>query len=416
MKQFPTIYAFELTQYLKNRLFQTITIIAVLGIAIFLFFPRFLGSDEDTADIQVGGYTVDAQAVLISGTEDSGYESISTYLAQVFAPWEITTAPYDEASIRSAVTAGDVDFALVFSSPSAYTYYVNDLGMYDFNGDMIDSVLLMHQQLSFLSEAGLKADDINTFGNLTVTHDTVTYGKDQMQNFFYAYILIFGLYMVILVYGQMVASNVAMEKSSRAMELLITSANPVSMMFGKVLASCTAGLLQLLIIVGCGMACYQWNLDYWGGNAVVASIFDIPPAMLIYMVLFFLLGFLLYAFLYGAAGSTASKIEDISTAVMPITFLFIAGFFVVVFSLSSGNADNLAMKICSYVPFFSPIAMFARIAISDIAFVEVAISIGILILSVIGIGVLTAKIYRVGVLLYGTTPRIGSILKALRRA
>jgi len=134
------------------------------------------------------------------------------------------------------------------------------------------------------------------------------------------------------------------------------------------------------------------------------------------MLVFFVLGFFIYAFLFGAIGSTASKLEDINTSVMPLTFLFIIAFFVVIFSMSSGSVDNLAIVICSYVPFTSPMAMFTRIAMSTVPWYEIVISIAILIGSVIGVGVLSAKIYRVGVLLYGTTPKIGSIIKAIRKA
>ena len=101
---------------------------------------------------------------------------------------------------------------------------------------------------------------------------------------------------------------------------------------------------------------------------------------------------------------------------MPITVLFIVAFIVVIFSMTSGDVDNTVMRVCSYIPFTSPMAMFTRIAMSTVPFYEILISIVILIGSVIGIGVLSAKIYRVGVLLYGTTPRIGAILKAIRKA
>lgn len=251
---------------------------------------------------------------------------------------------------------------------------------------------------------------------MQITHETESIGQDQMHNFFYTYIMIFALYMVILLYGQMVATNVATEKSSRAMELLITSAKPTAMMFGKVIAACMAGLIQLIAIFGSAVLFYNLNKSYWGDNLIVQSIFDMPIDLLVYMLLFFLLGFFIYAFMYGAVGSTASKLEDINTSVMPITMLFIIAFFVIMYSLGSGNVDNMLMKICSFVPFTSPMAMFTRIAMSTVPVYEIVISIAILIASVAGVGVLSAKIYRVGVLLYGTTPKIGSILKALRKA
>ncbi len=120
--------------------------------------------------------------------------------------------------------------------------------------------------------------------------------------------------------------------------------------------------------------------------------------------------------MFGAVGSTASKLEDINTSVMPITLLFIIAFMVVMFSMSSGNVDSILMIVCSYIPFTSPMAMFTRIAMSTVPWYEIVASVAILIASAVGVGVLSAKIYRVGVLLYGTTPKVGSILKSVWKA
>ena len=149
---------------------------------------------------------------------------------------------------------------------------------------------------------------------------------------------------------------------------------------------------------------------------IIDSIFGIPAELLGFMLVFFLLGFLIYAFLFGAIASTVSKLEDINTAVQPVTFLFVFGFMVVMFSMSSGNVDNLLMKICSYIPFTSPMAMFTRIAMSTVAWYKIAISVAILVGSVIGVGFISAKIYRVGVLLYGNKPKLSSVLKAVWKA
>lgn len=149
---------------------------------------------------------------------------------------------------------------------------------------------------------------------------------------------------------------------------------------------------------------------------IIDSIFNIPPGLFVYMLVFFILGFLIYAFLYGAVGSTASKLEDINTSVMPITILFVVAFIVIMISMSSGNVDNTIMKVCSFIPFTSPMSMFTRIAMSTVPWYEIAISIAILVGSTVGIGLLSAKIYRVGVLMYGTTPKISNIIKAVWKA
>lgn len=109
------------------------------------------------------------------------------------------------------------------------------------------------------------------------------------------------------------------------------------------------------------------------------------------MLIFFILGFLIYAFLYGAIGSTASKLEDINTSVMPVTMLFVIAFVVVVFSFSAGTVGTMLMKVCSFVPFTSPMAMFTRIAMSTVPVYEIVISIAVLVGSVAGVGFVSAK-------------------------
>ena len=288
--------------------------------------------------------------------------------------------------------------------------------MYDSNTSVANTVLQEVYRVTAMMQNGLTSEQVSEIMSVQIESNTTALGKDQMQNFFYTYIMIFALYMVILLYGQMVATNVATEKSSRAMEVLVTSAKPASMMFGKVLASCIAGLVQLVAIFGSALVFYNINKAAWGDNTIIQSIFNIPVDLFVYMLIFFVLGFLIYAFLYGAIGSTASKLEDINTSVMPITFLFIIAFFVVMFSMTSGSIDNTMMKVCSYIPFTSPMAMFTRICMSTVAWYEIAISIAILIGSTVAVGFISAKIYRVGVLLYGTTPKIGSIMKAVWKA
>lgn len=108
--------------------------------------------------------------------------------------------------------------------------------------------------------------------------------------------------------------------------------------------------------------------------------------------------------------------EEINVAILPVTYLFVIAFIVVMMSMASGNIDSVLMKVCSFIPFTSPMAMFTRIAMGDVPIIEIATSLGILAVSVVIIGILAAKIYRVGVLLYGVKPRIKTIVGALKRA
>ncbi len=412
MKQFSKILKFELKNYFTNKIFVGVTVFLMLAILVGMFLPRVMQS--------TGGDDVDAPSdaeqlpvMLVSGNDA---EFVKELFSQSFTGYQVRITEDSPESVQEQIVTGKADCAFVLDSLTSYTYYVNNLSMYDSNTMLANEVLQTAYRMSAMLELGMSYEEAGSILSAPIESKTTNLGVDQMENFFYTYIMIFALYMVILLYGQMVATNVATEKSSRAMELLITSAKPTSMMFGKVMASCLAGLLQLIAVFGTALLSYQLNKGYFEGNMIVESIFNMPVDLFLYMLLFFLLGFLVYAFLYGAIGSMASKLEDINTSVMPLTLLFIAGFLVVVVSMSGGNVDNTLMKLCSYIPFTSPMAMFTRIAMSVVPTYEIVISVAILILSVFGIGVLSAKIYRVGVLLYGTPPKMSAIIKAIRKS
>ena len=408
MKQFGKILKFELKGYLRNKMFVGITVFLVVAIIVVMFLPNIISLVQSNGNTDADQ---DKLPVMLIYSDDEELSSlVNEYFKAAFTDYDVQMAEGSVDDVKTKITSGDADCAFVMNGVSSYTYYVNNLSMYDTNTAVADTVLQEVYRVNAMVSNGLTPEQVSEIMSVEIDSGTETLGKDQMQNFFYTYIMIFALYMVIMLYGQMVATNVANEKSSRAMELLVTSAKPTSMMFGKVLASCIAGFSQLVIVFGTAILLYNVNKESIT-SPIIASIFDIPIELFIYLIVFFILGFLIYAFMYGAVGSTVSKLEDINTSVMPISYIFIIAFMVVIFSMSSGSVDNTAMFICSYIPFTSPMAMFTRICMSTVAWYEILISIVILIGSTVGIGILSAKIYRIGVLLYGMPPKIGNIIK-----
>ena len=402
MKQFGKILKFELKGYLKNKVFTGVTIFLVAAIAVAMFIPNIISAFKTGTTP-----SKDLPVMLVYAEDEALSETVKEYFTQAFTGYNVKVADGTLDDIKSQITSGSAECAFVLNSPSSYTYYVNNLNMRDSNQAVANTVLQEVYRVNAMMQNGLSPQQAKDIMSVVIESDTMTL---QIKNYFYTYIMIFALYTVIMLYGQLVATNVASEKSSRAMEVLITSAKPTSMMFGKVFASCIAGFTQLVLVFGSALLFYNINKAQLQ-NPVIASIFDMPVSLFIYMLVFFVLGFLIYAFLYGAIGSTASKLEDISTMVLPVTFFFIIAFMVVLFSMIGGNVNSVLMKVCSYIPFTSPMAMFTRICMSTVAWYEIFISIIILIGSTVGIGILSAKIYRVGVLLYGTPPKLTKIMK-----
>ena len=408
MKQFFTVFKFEFKNFLKNKIFVGLTIVVALIITLVTFFPRF--TDGKDISINFGEETINS-ILIINKTDENLTDAIKSALTD----FEITVD--NEKSFENAkesVANGDYKIAIVINSPLEYKYIVDNLGLYDTTSYIINEVMLSSYKANYLANAGLSDEEINEFTNAFVTGESVIVGQDQTQSFFHAYLLMMVLYIAVLVYGQLVAQSVATEKSSRAMELLITSADPKNLIFGKVIGTGVAGLAQIAILLVWGIICFAINKDYLVNDEVLSIFANISPSLVIYTIVFFILGFGLYAFLNGAMGSMASKLEDVGTLTMPVMFTFIIGFVITISFMSADKIDNIIIKILSYVPFTAPMAMFARICMGTASHTEAIISIVILIISIFLLGRLAVAIYRIGILMYGKPPKFNEIVRALK--
>lgn len=409
MKQFFTVFKFEFINFIKNKIFVGLTLVLAIVIAIVTFFPR-LANGKDIS-LNFGDDTIPSLLIV----NNSGDETLTDALKSALIDYEITVEKYDLEKAKELVTNEEYKIAIVIDSPLKYNYVVDNLGLYDTTSYIIDEILLSSYKMNYLANAGLSNEEIDEFSSAFVTSESIIVGQDQTQSFFHAYLLMMVLYMAVLIYGQLVAQSVATEKSSRAMELLITSANPKSLIFGKVIGTGVAGLAQITVLLLWGVICIVINKEYLADNEVMSMFMSISPSVIVYTVIFFVLGFGLYAFLNGAMGSMASKLEDVGTLTMPVMFTFIVSFVITIAFMSADNIDNPFINILSYIPFTAPMAMFARICMGTASHLEALASIVILIISIYGVGRLAVAIYRIGILMYGKPPKFNEIARALKK-
>ncbi|WP_054251877.1 ABC transporter permease [Neofamilia massiliensis] len=220
------------------------------------------------------------------------------------------------------------------------------------------------------------------------------------------------LYMLIIINGQMAAMNVAREKNDRTMELLITSTKPSHLINGKVFASFVLSLI-ILLAVGLGtFAGYLINKEVIGDFLSNMS-FTIDPMIIVIALLYFVLGYIMYLYIYAALGATVSSTEELSTAVAPIAMIVVFVYFGTIFALSNSDPNNVLLKVLSFVPFSSMFTMHARYALTQVPMVEVAISFGILLVTTIILSLLSVRLYRSASLNYGNRSKL---TRALRRA
>ena len=257
MKQFFRVFRFEYGNYAKDKIFIGLTAVLLALVTTVLFFPRFKG--EDGGSIFAGESETPVLAV-IDNTEDGG---IAEFLSNAMQGYEIKSAEGDIESAKSLAENGEYEAIIVVTSPLEYTYVVKNMGLYDSTSAMLDELLLTRYRTLYMAKAGLTNEQITALTASAVHSESVIVGQDQTQSFFYTYLLMFLLYMAVLMYGQFVAQSVVTEKSSRAMELLITSASPKSLIFGKILGAGCAGLTQLTVLLVWSYLCFKINKSYW---------------------------------------------------------------------------------------------------------------------------------------------------------
>lgn len=227
--------------------------------------------------------------------------------------------------------------------------------------------------------------------------------------------LIVLIFMAIITYGLWVAMSVAEEKSSRVMELMLNATTPLQMLTGKVMGNGAAGLTQYVVI----MAAVVGGLLAQGpihkivvGTDAAAPFGGLSLAVLAAFVVLFVLGFLLYSLLYAALGSLVSRQEDVQSATSPLMSLTMIGYFMSVFGLQA--IDETWVKVASFVPFFSPYLMLARVSTGHVEIWEFLLAVLLLLASIAVALFVAARIYSAGVLLYGQRVGLRQLLRMAR--
>jgi ABC-2 type transport system permease protein len=316
------------------------------------------------------------------------------------------------AEVSDMVDTQRASAGFVVKSTSAYDYYVYNRSMYDNVSNTFRALMTENYRITYCKTLDIPYESVAPLLSVNISVGEEILHADSRANYVYGYILIIVIFMMILLYGQMIAVSVTSEKSNRAIEILVTSAPPSSLLFGKVIAQAIGGVVQMVIIIGSILLSYQVNRDSWGG--MLDMVFQIPADVLLAFAAFGLGGYLFYAFLFGAMGALVSKTEDISKSSSGLMVIIMIVYF---FSIVQLNlSDSIINKVLSFLPISSYSTMFMRIATGSATPWEVILSFIILVLSIIGAGFLGSKIYRMGTLRYGNPIKFSTAIKSLRHA
>jgi ABC-2 type transport system permease protein len=244
--------------------------------------------------------------------------------------------------------------------------------------------------------------------------------KSGISSFLLAYILTYVILLMMMIYGQQVMRSVIEEKTQRITETIISAVRPGELMLGKIIGICGLGLTQLTIFGGFMLLVMTYSTPLFRKFGVdipeLTKIFQqihFTVPVFLFMLTFFLLGFIFFSSIFAALGAMVNSEDEGQQFQLPVIFLILIGYFIM-FTVAR-NPDTTRAFWVSLIPLFTPIVMFARIAVSDPILPSGAfLSVFIMIVSTYILIRITAKIYRVGILMYGKKPSIKEAIKWLR--
>lgn len=231
-----------------------------------------------------------------------------------------------------------------------------------------------------------------------------------------AYMLLFFLYVLVLLNSQLVMSSVAEEKTTRIAELLVASVDPIALLSGKIAAAATLALGQLALWVA--VAAFAGTGASAGASSSGAMLDmsgisnALSPLVIIFFLLFFIVGLLQIATLFAGFASLINRTEDLGSLQGPLILPVVGAFFIAMAAL--GTPDTPWVLGLSVVPIISPFVMFARMAVSNVPLWQTLFALAINIAALGVIMMFAGKLYRIGMLLYGRPPKFSQILSVLR--
>jgi ABC-2 type transport system permease protein len=418
MNKMGTVISFTLRNKMRNKAFIITTVILMLlsaGLANAAYLIDKLGGSDTASDV---GY--------VQGQQPEIVQLLQTKLAQTpEGGTEVKLEKQaDEAQLKQWVDDGTLNGYVTFTDNPALGFpdavYHSKSAFGSGTSQTLNAALNVVKMDMIVKDVGLQPDQLQKLQTpaqlknekVSLTNEAGKTEEEQATAIGLMYAVIILLFMGIMISGQLIATEITAEKSSRVMEIIVTSVSPLAQMFGKIIGTFISAVIQLALIIG--VMVINMNLPHNAGalESLGIRLDTVDPSLLVYAVTFFLLGYFLFATMFAGVGSIVSRTEDLGQAVMPITMMMALGFYVAMFGLT--RPDSTLIVVCSFIPFFSPFMMLMRIGLSEPAWWEIALSLGILIGSTLFLGWLSAKIYRAGVLMYGKKPSIKELVKAMK--
>lgn len=405
MRDLFTVASFTIKDMIKRKSFIIGTIIILVLIVIGFNVPNIIkaikGNDEEIWNDNI--LIIDSQNIFEGALQNLNAEELGYNL-------EITNKELSINEIKEKINNEEIDYCLNLNKKDntlKIDYILKSKGTFESEpSQLIDMFTDLYTNIQ-ISKLGLTQEQVNSL-YLGVEMNTVeTEENSASGNVFAIMLLSLVLFYAIYFCAYQVSSSITTEKTSKIMETLVTSTTPKIIVLGKTIGIGIVGLIQVAAMIIVSIISANVFLEE-GMLDTVLDMSNITPVLAILILVYFILGYSLYALLYALTGSTVSKPEDINSANGPVAVLAVIGFYLAYFSMMNPTSDiNI---FASMFPLSASFSMPFRIMMGTATTSQVIGSIAILVLSIIIIAKISIKIYSSAILNYGTKLSIKDML------
>lgn len=404
MRDLIAVAKFTIREMVKRKSFLISNLIILLIIVIGFNVPNILDTikgDEESKQEKV--WVVDSKNVYQGNLEALNQMELGN-------EFEIKNEDISIEQIEEKINNGEIGEAIIVKEEQGTVkiqYIVESLGMGK-NEQMYEQIFSELYKGVKMSKIGLTAEQIQKVNENIVLDVTQIKEATSGGMLFAAMMLCIVLFYAIYFCAYQVSSSITTEKTSKIMETLVTSTTPRTIVLGKTIGIGIVGLGQVLLIAIVAFISYKLFLPA-GMLEGFIDITKLTPKFIIITLIYFLLGYTLFAFLYALTGSTVSKPEDVQSANSPIAFLAVIGFYLAYFSMM--NPTSSINTFASIFPVSAPFSMPFRIVGDTATTGEILISMGVLIVTIAIVANIAIKIYSSAILHYGTKLSIKDLFK-----
>ncbi|HJD23478.1 MAG TPA: ABC transporter permease [Firmicutes bacterium] len=414
MKEILAVFRFTFKDNIRKRAFILTTLLVVALIVVACALPALTGGQEEDGGQGASGsgtvskdlvcYLLDADGV-IPGAK----EALAAALPTVdFRDGEPAKLDEYKQTMLDDKSVSVLEIAPGEGGLPQVRLYTADF-MSGLDASAVSETLRALFVSNALAQAGVSAD-ITQIALSDLPVEQVSVGKMDLSGYVLGILLVVIMFFAVYYYGYGVAMSVASEKTSRVMETLVVSAKPSRILIGKCLGMGALGLCQLGLFLAVGAACFTLMVpaDFTiGGMPLAISSFPLSAGLLV--LLYFLLGYALFAMVNSVCGAMVSRAEDLNSAMMPAVLLslvcFYAAYMVVLMP------DSGMKRIVTYIPFTSPFIMPFRLLNETVPTGDILISLLLLVVAIVLVSLLSIRLYSASVLHYGSRLRLRDLFR-----